>query len=35
LRAGIIVGRGRALANVERTFLDRLVWKLTQLEAPG
>jgi DNA-binding transcriptional LysR family regulator len=35
LRAGIIVGRGRALPFVERTFLDRLVWKLTQLESPA
>ena len=35
LRAGIIVGRGRALPFVERTFLDRLVWKLKELEAPN
>jgi len=35
LRAGIIVGRGRALPFVERTFLDRLVRRLKELEAPG
>jgi len=35
LRAGIIVGRGRALPFVERTFLDRLVRRLKDLEAPG
>ena len=35
LRAGIIVGRGRALPYVVRAFLDRLVWKLKALEAPG
>jgi DNA-binding transcriptional LysR family regulator len=35
LRTGIIVGRGRALPFVERTFLDRLVWRLKELEAPA
>ena len=35
LRAGIIVGRGRTLPFVERTFLDRLVRKLQDLEAPA
>ena len=35
LRAGIIVGRGRTLPFVERTFLDRLVRKLQELESPA
>jgi len=35
LRAGIVVGRGRALPFVVRTFLDRLVRKLKELETPG
>ena len=35
LRAGIVVGRGRALPFVVRAFLDRLVRKLKDLETPG
>ena len=33
LRAGVIVGRGRRLSYVERTFLDRLVRQLKDIEA--
>jgi len=35
LRAGIIVGRGRRLSFVERTFLDRLVRQLEDAESRG
>jgi len=35
LRAGIIVGRGRRLSFVERTFLDRLVRQLEEAESGG
>ena len=35
LRVGIVVGRGRVPSFVERTFVDRLVRRLTELETAG